>query len=109
MDESLSLAVRNVFCTLFEEGWIYRGLRIVNWCPKDKTVLSDLEVKEETKEMKASVKRTWKRLTGYTFNVGCPALIPVSRSTCTETGKNKADAQAKCQAKSPLCSVTAAK
>ncbi|MFZ1702417.1 MAG: valine--tRNA ligase [Pyrinomonadaceae bacterium] len=50
MDESLSLAVRNVFCTLYEEGNIYRGLRIVNWCPKDKTVLSDLEVKEETKK-----------------------------------------------------------
>ncbi len=50
MDASLSLAVRNVFCTLYEEGQIYRGLRIVNWCPKDKTVLSDLEVKEETKK-----------------------------------------------------------
>ncbi len=50
MDESLSKAVREVFVTLFEEGWIYRGLRIVNWCPKDKTVLSDLEVKEETKK-----------------------------------------------------------
>lgn len=50
MDESLSLAVRNVFCTLYEEGNIYRGLRIVNWCPRDKTVLSDLEVKEETKK-----------------------------------------------------------
>ncbi|HRI04397.1 MAG TPA: valine--tRNA ligase [Pyrinomonadaceae bacterium] len=50
MDESLSLAVRNVFCTLYDEGWIYRGLRIVNWCPKDRTVLSDLEVKEETKK-----------------------------------------------------------
>ncbi len=50
MDESLSIAVRNVFCTLYDEGWIYRGLRIVNWCPKDKTVLSDLEVKEETKK-----------------------------------------------------------
>ena len=50
MDESLSTAVRNVFCTLYEEGWIYKGLRIVNWCPKDKTVLSDLEVKEEAKK-----------------------------------------------------------
>ncbi len=50
MDESLSLAVCNVFCTLYDEGWIYRGLRIVNWCPKDRTVLSDLEVKEETKK-----------------------------------------------------------
>ncbi len=50
MDPDLSTAVRNVFCTLYEEGWIYRGLRIVNWCPKDKTVLSDLEVKEETRK-----------------------------------------------------------
>jgi len=50
MDESLSLAVGNVFVELFEEGWIYRGKRIVNWCPKDKTVLSDLEVKEETRK-----------------------------------------------------------
>lgn len=49
MDESLSRAVREVFCRLYEEGWIYRGLRIVNWCPKDKTVLSDLEVKDEEK------------------------------------------------------------
>ncbi len=50
MDEGLSAAVRSVFVTLYEEGNIYRGLRIVNWCPKDKTVLSDLEVKEETKK-----------------------------------------------------------
>ncbi len=50
MDENLSKAVRNVFVRLFEEGWIYRGKRIVNWCPRDKTVLSDLEVKEETKK-----------------------------------------------------------
>jgi valyl-tRNA synthetase len=47
MDESLSKAVREVFVRLYEEGNIYRGNRIVNWCPKDKTVLSDLEVKEE--------------------------------------------------------------
>ena len=47
MEESLSCAVREVFVRLYDEGWIYRGTRIVNWCPKDKTVLSDLEVKEE--------------------------------------------------------------
>src|SRR6476469_7083975 len=50
MDPDLSTAVKSVFVRLYEEGWIYRGLRIVNWCPKDKTVLSDLEVKEETKK-----------------------------------------------------------
>jgi valyl-tRNA synthetase len=49
MDESLSKAVREVFVRLYEEGSIYRGKRIVNWCPKDKTVLSDLEVKEDKK------------------------------------------------------------
>ena len=47
MDEQLSKAVNNVFVSLFEEGWIYRGARIVNWCPKDKTVLSDLEVEDK--------------------------------------------------------------
>ncbi|HEY0047659.1 MAG TPA: valine--tRNA ligase [Pyrinomonadaceae bacterium] len=50
MDESLSRAVREVFVRLYDEGWIYRGNRIINWCPRDKTVLSDLEVKEETKK-----------------------------------------------------------
>ena len=44
MDEDLSRAVREVFVELYDEGWIYRGNRIVNWCPQDQTVLSDLEV-----------------------------------------------------------------
>jgi valyl-tRNA synthetase len=44
MDEGLSRAVREVFVRLYDEGLIYRGNRIVNWCPNDQTVLSDLEV-----------------------------------------------------------------
>ena len=44
MDDDLSRAVREVFVRLYEEGMIYRGNRIVNWCPQDQTVLSDLEV-----------------------------------------------------------------
>ena len=44
MDEDLSRAVREVFVRLYDEGLIYRGNRIVNWCPNDQTVLSDLEV-----------------------------------------------------------------
>src|SRR6185295_3868511 len=44
MDEDLSGAVREVFVRLYDEGMIYRGNRIVNWCPNDQTVLSDLEV-----------------------------------------------------------------
>lgn len=46
MDEDLSRAVREVFVSLYEEGMIYRGNRIVNWCPNDQTVLSDLEVEK---------------------------------------------------------------
>jgi valyl-tRNA synthetase len=46
MDEDLSRAVREVFVRLYDEGWIYRGNRIVNWCPTDQTVLSDLEVEK---------------------------------------------------------------
>lgn len=47
MDEDLSRAVREVFVSLYEEGLIYRGNRIVNWCPNDQTVLSDLEVQKD--------------------------------------------------------------
>ncbi len=52
MDESLSKAVREVFVRLYDEGFIYRGKRIVNWCPQDKTVISDLEVQDEKKHGK---------------------------------------------------------
>ncbi|MEP6913687.1 MAG: valine--tRNA ligase [bacterium] len=47
MDDDLSRAVREVFVRLYEEGMIYRGNRIVNWCPNDQTVLSDLEVQKD--------------------------------------------------------------
>ena len=46
MDEELSRVVRHVFVRLYDEGMIYRGNRIVNWCPQDQTVLSDLEVEK---------------------------------------------------------------
>jgi valyl-tRNA synthetase len=44
MDEGLSRAVREVFVHLYEEGLIYRGDYIINWCPRCHTALSDLEV-----------------------------------------------------------------
>ncbi len=44
MDEGLSAAVREVFVRLFDEGLIYRGSYIINWCSKCQTALSDLEV-----------------------------------------------------------------
>jgi valyl-tRNA synthetase len=44
LDEGLSKAVREVFVRLYEEGLIYRGERIINWCPVCMSALSDLEV-----------------------------------------------------------------
>ncbi|MBN1866907.1 valine--tRNA ligase [Candidatus Sumerlaeota bacterium] len=47
LDEGLSHAVRLVFKRLYDEGLIYRGTYMVNWCPKDQTALSDDEVEYE--------------------------------------------------------------
>ncbi len=47
MDEGLSNAVKQVFVDLYNEGLIYRGNRIVNWCPKCQTAISDAEIEYE--------------------------------------------------------------
>jgi valyl-tRNA synthetase len=47
MDEGLSKAVREVFVRLYEEGLIYRDERLINWCPRCLTALSDIEVEHE--------------------------------------------------------------
>ncbi len=47
MDEGLSRAVREVFVRLYNEGLIYRGHYIINWCPRCTTALSDLEVEHQ--------------------------------------------------------------
>ena len=52
MDEGLSEAVKEVFIKLYNDGLIYRGEYIVNWCPKDKTALADDEVDHEEKNGK---------------------------------------------------------
>ncbi|MBE6886389.1 MAG: valine--tRNA ligase [Ruminococcaceae bacterium] len=49
MDEGCSAAVREVFCRLYEKGLIYRGERIINWCPHCLTSISDAEVEYEEK------------------------------------------------------------
>ncbi|PLR50785.1 valine--tRNA ligase [Chimaeribacter arupi] len=53
MDENLSLAVKEVFVRLYKEDLIYRGKRLVNWDPKLRTAISDLEV--ENRESKGSM------------------------------------------------------
>ncbi|MBM4301199.1 MAG: valine--tRNA ligase [Deltaproteobacteria bacterium] len=47
LDEGLSRAVREVFVRLYEEGLIYKGDYIINWCPRCQTALADLEVEHE--------------------------------------------------------------
>src|SRR6266480_4504486 len=47
MDPAYYRAVMRWFVHLYDRGWIYRGNRIVNWCPRDQTALSDLEVEHE--------------------------------------------------------------
>ena len=49
MDEGLSKAVRHVFVSLYNKGLIYKGSRIVNWCPHCVTALSDAEVEYQDK------------------------------------------------------------
>ncbi|MGH2728271.1 MAG: class I tRNA ligase family protein, partial [Actinomycetota bacterium] len=50
MDPALSRAVRKVFVDLYDEGLIYRGNRIINWCPRCQTALSDIEVEHSDVE-----------------------------------------------------------
>ena len=50
MDDGCSRAVREVFCNLYEKGLIYKGKRIINWCPHCTTALSDAEVEYEEKQ-----------------------------------------------------------
>ena len=52
MDETRAKSVRETFCELYEKGLIYKGNRIINWCPKCRTALSDAEV--EYKDMPGS-------------------------------------------------------
>ena len=52
MDEGLSRAVKEVFIKLYNDGLIYRGEYIVNWCPHDKTALADDEVNHIDKKGK---------------------------------------------------------
>ncbi len=47
MDEGCNEAVTEVFCKMHEKGWIYKGSRIINWCPVCNTSISDAEVQYE--------------------------------------------------------------
>ncbi len=50
MDAGASVAVKEAFLRLFEDGLIYRAYRLINWCPQDHTALSDLEVDHDERQ-----------------------------------------------------------
>ncbi|MGE5627138.1 MAG: valine--tRNA ligase [Solirubrobacterales bacterium] len=50
MDEKLNRAVRKIFVKLYDDGLIYQGNRIINWCPKCKTAISDAEIEYSEQE-----------------------------------------------------------
>jgi len=59
MDEGLSRAVREAFVRLYEDGLIYRGPYLVNWCPRCATAISDLEVEHEEEKTHLWYVRYW--------------------------------------------------
>ncbi len=70
LDETRQEAVKEMFCQLYEAGLIYRGERVINWCPRCASTLADDEV--EYKEQKAKI---------YTFKYAdnCPITISTTR------------------------------
>jgi len=62
--------------------------------------------KKKSETVKQKVKRIWRNMTGYKFDVACPAFpFALSRTTCTATGKNREDARAKCQSQHAFCEI----
>jgi len=52
MDEDYILAVKEAFLHYYKKGWIYQGKRVINWCPRCQTSLSDLEIEYEEEKGK---------------------------------------------------------
>ena len=64
-----------------------------------------VQEKRKPESFTERIKRAWKDLVGYKFDVSCPVIIPLSRTTCSETGKDRSDARAKCISRNPFCYV----
>jgi valyl-tRNA synthetase len=83
MDEGLSRAVMKVFVTLYREGLIYKDKRLVNWDPKLKTAISDLEVVQV--ETKGHLWHLRYPIEGKTFDANDPSTFIVVATTRPET------------------------
>lgn len=76
MDEGCSKAVTKVFVDLYNKGLIYRGDRIINWCPHCKTALSDAEVEYEEQQSHLWHVRYDAPDKSYSITVATPAPKP---------------------------------
>ncbi|MFD2235901.1 valine--tRNA ligase [Aureimonas populi] len=83
MDEGLSKAVRKVFVQLYREGLIYKDKRLVNWDPKLRTAISDLEV--EQREIKGHLWHIRYPVEGESYNPADPATFITVATTRPET------------------------
>ena len=72
---------------------------------QDKAIILAQEKATKGETLKNKVKRVWRNLTGYKFDVSCP----FAHQSCTETGKSRDDARSKCIARNPVCWVADAK
>ena len=87
MDEGLSRAVQTIFKRLFDDGLIYRAERIINWCPRCLTALSDIEVDHSDDDGELVSIRYGGRVTTRSWSPP-PGPRPCSatpRSRCTRT------------------------
>ncbi|MDQ3403532.1 MAG: valine--tRNA ligase [Actinomycetota bacterium] len=77
MDEGLSHAVQTIFKKLFDDGLIYRAERIINWCPRCRTALSDIEVEHSDDEGE---------LVSIRYGVGADAIVVATTRVETMLG-----------------------
>jgi valyl-tRNA synthetase len=91
MDEGLSVAVREVFCTLHEQRLIYRDKRLVNWDPALQTAISDLEV--ETKDVKGFLWHIRYPIEGSDETIVVATTRPETMLGDTAVAVNPADAR----------------
>ena len=70
------------------------------------SVIELVQDRPKSETVKQKVKRIWRNLTAYKFDVACPAFtFAVTRASCSANGKNREDARAKCQSQYVLCEI----
>src|SRR2546428_6509093 len=72
MDERYVRSVKEAFVAFYDRGWIYRAPRIVNWCPHDRSAISDLEIEWEEHQDTLYFIR-------YPVEAGAEGVIPTVR------------------------------